>query len=71
MYHQLEDQIPESVYAQSFYVTNRLKFTLDHEDVVVSQDKEASFYFQLIQPPLVQGAQLMEPYYLDKGGKPF
>lgn len=71
MYHQLEDQIPESIHAQTFFVSNFLEFKLDHENILISKGEKNRYYFQLIQPSLVPGAQLMEPYYLDKGGKPF
>ena len=71
MYHQLEEQVPESVYAQTFIVKNYLVFRLDHKNVAVSSNREVEFPFQLIQPPLVSGAQLMEPYYLASGGAQF
>ena len=45
LYHQLEDQIPESVFAQSFFVRNYLEFKLDHEDVMISSDKKVEFPF--------------------------
>ena len=45
LYHQLEDQIPESVFAQSFFVRNYLEFKLDHEDVMLSSDKKVEFPF--------------------------
>ena len=48
MYHQLEDQIPESIYAQSFHITNFLEITLDHENTMISSEKKQRFYFQLI-----------------------
>ena len=40
--------MPESVYAQTFSVTNFLELYLTHDNTVFSNDSTKKFYFQLI-----------------------
>ena len=44
LYHQLEEQVPESVLGQTFSVKNFLEFTFDHHSIFV-QSKEICYPF--------------------------
>ena len=62
--------VPESVFAQSFSSENYLELYLSHDNTVFSNDSTHKFYFQLIQPSLVQGVvDLPPPIFLDTNGQ--
>ena len=62
--------MPESIYAQTFSVTNFLELYLTHANTVFSNDSKKKFHFQLIQPSLVAGkVETPPPIFLDTNGQ--
>ena len=61
--------MPESVFAQTFSSENYLELYLSHDGTVFSNDATRKFYFQLIQPSLVQGiVEMPPPIFKDHNG---
>ena len=69
-YHYVNSLVPESIYAQTFSVTNFLELYLTHANTVFSNDSKKKFHFQLIQPSLVAGkVETPPPIFLDTNGQ--
>ena len=68
-YYNVSTLVPESVFAQTFSSENYLELYLSHDGTVFSNDATRKFYFQLIQPSLVQGiVELPPPIFKDHNG---
>lgn len=69
-YHHVSTLAPESIYAQTFSITNFLELYLSHEGTVFSNDSTKKFHFQLIQPSLVPGVvNPPPPIFIDANGQ--
>ena len=70
-YYNVSTLAPESVFAQTFSVTNFLELYLSHDNTVFSNDSTKKFHFQLIQHSLVPGViEPPPPLFLDVNGQP-
>ena len=68
-YYHVSTLVPESIYAQTFSVTNYLELYLSHTGTVFSNDSKKKYHFQLIQPSLVPGVlELPPPIFIDTNG---
>ena len=69
-YHYVNSLVPESMFAQTFSVTNYLEIYLSHDGTVFSNDSTKKFHFQLIQHSLVPGVvEPPPPIFLDHMGQ--
>ena len=69
-YYNVSTLVPESVFAQTFSIENYLELYLSHDGTVFSNDSKRKFYFQLIQPSLVQGiVEVAAPIFKDINGE--
>ena len=68
-YYNVSTLVPESVFAQTFSSENYLELYLSHDSTMFSNDSTRKFFFQLIQPSLVQGVvELPPPIFKDHNG---